>query len=60
MTIYMHGENAIDAQLLDISEVATIEEIIVLYKVRFGRTAEVEETFLFVENEERHRRHKDL
>jgi len=52
MKIYMHGENNPKSELIDIPETGSYEEIILIYKDRFGHKEIVEEIFLFDQDAE--------
>jgi hypothetical protein len=47
MKVYMHGENNPKTEIIDIPENSSFDEIIVLYKDRFGHQEVIEEIFLF-------------
>jgi len=53
--IYLHGENSRDPKLVEISEDASIKDIINEYKKEFPGAGTPDEIDLFIEDEEDHR-----
>ncbi len=56
--IYVHGENNRDPKLVEVSEEATVKDIISKYHQEFPDSGTPDEVELFLEDEEEHR-HKD-
>lgn len=50
--IYVHGEKVREPKLIEVSEDASIREIILSYHEAFTDSGEVEETLVFLEDEE--------
>jgi hypothetical protein len=50
--IYMHGENQRDPKLVEVSENASVQEIIKIYRTEFPGSGEETEIELFVEDEQ--------
>jgi hypothetical protein len=57
MNIYIHGENNKDAKSIDVPENSTNEEILLVYKEKFGNLIMQEEILVFVEDEQEHHEH---
>lgn len=55
--IYLHGENIRDPKLVEVSEEAFIKDIINSYREAFPNEGEVEEIFVFLEDEDEHKHH---
>lgn len=54
--IYVHGENVRDPKLMEVSEEASIKDIINSYREAFSIGGDGEEIFVFLEDEDEHKR----
>jgi hypothetical protein len=57
--IYVHGENARDPQLVEISENANVNDIIDLYRQQFNQTTDSDQIELYLEDEDEPKSKKD-
>lgn len=53
--IYLHGENNRDPKLVEVSEEASVKEVINKYQQEFPNSGNTEDVEFFVEDEEEHR-----
>jgi hypothetical protein len=53
--IYLHGENNRDPKLVEVSEEASVKDVINKYQQEFPNSGEADEVEFFVEDEEDHR-----